>query len=187
MRILLASLMLVSIAHAAPTTRKPTSTSSTAEGQSMAQAATTTFGDQSNAYFSTNFIGLSKGNGNINVDLLYTNKMALNFGMSGYANKEKMKPTDTVESTVERNMFNIGATYFVNGINADVAFALNPALAFGTKKNALEVENQNGLGLRATAIKRFNAHMRGELGLTGSNLEGNGFKGDIFGGVGYLF
>lgn len=193
MKMIIALLFVSGSVFAAPKAATANSTTATAPAIAATTPAASntatiaTAHAPAQAYFSTSFVGLANGNGNVNADFLFNEKTALNFGMSSFSKKEKMKSTDSVESVVDRNVYNLGASFFLNGANSETSIIINPALSFGTKKNALNVENQNGLSVRLTASKRIQNDLRMELGFQGNNLEGADFKGDIYAGVGYLF
>lgn len=139
------------------------------------------------AYMSLNFIDLSKGNGNLGVDILMDNKLALGIRFQAFSEKEEVKKEDQkVNITVDRVAYAVGGTFFVNGIDSQKTIAISPALMFGQKRDAVDVESQNGLGLKLTGVMKLKNEVAVEAGLRGDNLEGP-FTGTAYAGFGYLF
>lgn len=155
--------------------------------------ATTTTTNNKDVYISTNFVDLSKGNGNVSGDFFINETTAVNFSFRTASDREKVKlinsdnPNETALLTVDRASYILGATFFPLGLNKQINLLVSPGLAFGTKKSPLDVENQTGIALKASALIKTNDKLGIEIGLKGNNLEEGSFTTDLYAGLGLLF
>ncbi len=144
-----------------------------------------------NVYLSTNFIDLSKGNGNVSGDFFIKENLAANFSFRTASAREKVKVPETINDTlqrpVERSAYVLGVSYFPMGANKQINLLVNPGIAFGSKKTPYDVENQVGMSLKASALIRSNDKLGFEIGMKGNNLEEGSFTTDLYAGLGLLF
>lgn len=144
-----------------------------------------------NVYVSTNFIDLSKGNGNVSGDFFIKENLAANFSFRTASAREKVKvpetTNETVQRPVERSAYILGVSYFPMGVNKQINLLVNPGIAFGTKKTPYDVESQVGVSLKASAFIRSNDKLGFEIGMKGNNLEEGSFTTDLYAGLGLLF
>jgi len=139
-------------------------------------------------YFSTNFLDLSKGNGNLGLDFFLNDNMALGLRMMTSSQKEDVRKNgENVKLTVDRTSYSLGTTVFFSGIKSQRSFVLSPALAFGQKRDALDVDNLTGLSLKMTGLLRMKNDLAFEAGVRGDNIDNSNPKGDIYAGFGYIF
>lgn len=147
-------------------------------------------------YISTNFVELAKSNGNLSLDLLANNKVALNFRVATSSAKEDLtKQNIKSKYIVDRTHYGLGASVFLFGAEAEKNLILSPALLFGTQKensvdsrqrDLSDIQTQSGLGVKAAGLLRLTKDITAEVGLSANNLSGE-FKGDVLAGIGYLF
>ncbi len=146
------------------------------------------FDSVNHLYFSTNFVDLSKGTGNVGIDFILSDNTAATVRIQSASNKEKVTHNgESGKLTVDRTYYGLGVSFYPVGINNKVNYVISPAVAFGTKKDAIDVETQNGLSIKLTALLRLKKNVAAEVGLRGDNLETAEFKGDVYAGIGYLF
>lgn len=142
-------------------------------------------------YISTNFVDLSKGNGNVSGDFFIKENLAANISFRTASVREKVKDpedsTRTAKLAVERSSYVLGASYFPMGMNKQANLLINPGIAFGTKKSPLDVENQVGMSLKVSALIRSTDKLGFEVGMKGNNLEEGSFTTDLYAGLGLLF
>lgn len=142
-------------------------------------------------YVSTNFIDLSKGNGNVSGDFFIKENLAASFSFRTASIREKVKIPETINDTeqrpVDRSSYILGVSYFPMGVNKQINLLLNPGIAFGTKKTPYDVENQIGFSVKASAFIRSSDKLGFELGMKGNNLEEGSFTTDLYAGLGLLF
>jgi hypothetical protein len=139
-------------------------------------------------YFSTNFIDLSKGSGNVGADFMVSNKLAAAFRVRTTSTKEDVTKNGVTDKvTVDRAAYSLGVSIFPVGIKNGLNYVISPAIAFGTKKDLLDVDTQSGLSLKLTALLKVHTNLAAEVGLRGDNLEDGTFIGDAYAGLGYMF
>ncbi len=178
--ILFATLFVASLSAYAQKSRLPSNTSQ-AKKTNMSFTARPTM-----ALISTNFIGLSKGELNGQVELLNHPKVAPNFSFASSSFEEKRKKLNNEKAVVQRTYIGVGATYYLNGTQAEKNIIVSPALVFGQEKDVKYVENLSGLALRLGAQLRIQKTIALDGGVMGTNLTGE-FKGEPYVRIGALF
>lgn len=139
-------------------------------------------------HFSTNLIDLSKGFGAADLNFFQNEKIALSFRVNTSSKKEDVTKNDQkTKLTVDRTAYAVGGTYYTFGSQSRYNLLVGPAIAFGMKRDVLDVENQTGLSVKVTAMARFGRDFTVEGGGRMDNLEGGSFKGEAIGSLGYLF
>lgn len=143
---------------------------------------------ENHVYFSTNFVGLTKGAGNAGADFMITDKWAASFRFKDSSEAETViKDGESMKLTVYRKAYVLGASYYTHGLTAPFTLIFSPGLAFGAKSDALESETASGLGMKVSALLRMQENFAVELGLSADTLKDSLFIGEPHVGVGYLF
>lgn len=170
-------------------TTTETSSSSTANSSTLvAPNPTTEIALENHTYISTNFIDLSQGHGNLAADFFTSDKFAATFRFENSSEKETVtKGGEKGKITVERTSYALGVTFFPMGMNNKVNLMISPAVAFGTTKDAIDVDRQTGISIKTTGMVKFKSNFAGEVGLKADNLKNGDFVGNLHAGIGYLF
>lgn len=172
----------------APVATTPTSASLTPSSTTTVLEPTTTI--KNIMYLSTNFLDLTKGNGNISGDFFITENAAANISVRSISSREKVKvatAAQPIEMTVDKAYYILGASFFPLGLNKQINLLLSPGLAFGTKKTTAAVETITGLNLKASALIKTANKVSFELGLQSNNLDEGSFVSEAYAGLGLLF
>jgi len=181
--------------HVRSTSSTTTPVATAPVSASLAPASTTTVVEptttnKNTVYLSTNFLDLTKGNGNISGDFFITETAAANISVRTFSSREKVKvasSTERVEMTVDKTYSILGASFFPLGLNKQFNLLLSPGLAFGTKKTTAAVETITGLNLKASALIKTTNKVSFELGLQSNNLDEGSFVSEAYAGLGLLF
>jgi hypothetical protein len=136
------------------------------------------------AILNTNIVGLTQGKGNIGIDVMMNNKLAV--ALTYLTNSEEETRSNGMKLTVDRTQIGVGATYYFYGIEAKKNIALSPTLIFGNEKDAVKTENQNGLGLRVLGIFKPMEKLMLQAGVSATSINGTS-RGDGYLGLGLIF
>lgn len=137
-------------------------------------------------FITTNIVDLSKGNGNIDANFLVTERAAFSFNYITTSQSEMVpEVSQTGKIKVDRRAYGVGGAWFVRPFSTKTTFMINPTLQFGQKSDAINVDNQNGIRIKLSAIHKPTANFALEAGVRADNLEDN-FKGEAVVGVGFI-
>jgi hypothetical protein len=106
---------------------------------------------------------------------------------TGSQKEEVVKNGEKGKLTVDRTAYSLGTSIFFSGIESKQTLVFSPGLAFGQKRDALDVDSQTGLSAKITGLFKMRNGLAVEAGVRGDNLDNGNFKGDAYGGFGYLF
>jgi hypothetical protein len=185
MNLLVATLVLsATTAFAAPATKARTISSSntTTNAKPLFVAAPT----DRRAFIGVNVVALAKSVGNVSADFFVNNRVSANLLFQSSSEKEWQKKSRQNLPT-DRTAYGIGSTFWVKENEAKTNLLGTFYLAFGSKKDAIEVETMSGFGLKASVLHRFTPDLAFEGGLAGNTLDNGSLKGDLYAGVGFLF
>lgn len=138
------------------------------------------------AVVTTNLSELTKSRVSLSVNVMMNNYAALALSYGSSSEKETREKLGNQQLTVDRTTTGIGMAYYFFGIEAAKNIAVTPSLIFQSEKDAINTENNSGLGFKLVGIFKPSQRVLFEGGINSTIVAGN-TKGEGYLGLGLLF
>ncbi len=138
------------------------------------------------AVVTTNLTELTKSRVNLSVNVMMNNYAALALSYGSSSEREAREKLGNQQLTVDRTTTGIGMAYYFFGVEAARNIAVTPSLIFQSEKDAVNTENNSGLGVKLVGIFKPTQKVLFEGGINSTIVAGN-TKGEGYLGLGLLF
>lgn len=134
----------------------------------------------------TNVDQLAKSTANVSANVMMNNHAGVALGYSSGSNKEKREKLNNQELTVDRTVTTLGAAFYVWEVEARKNISIVPSVIFRSEKDAINTENENGLGIKTVGVFRPTRVMLLEGGVNTTVIAGE-TTGQAHLGLGFFF